>query len=503
MEKNNFREYNQEQLFWANINLDKLLKDDHPARIVNKIIEMLDLESIYNYYSNEGNPSYHPKMMLKILFYGYYCGRMSCRKMWDDVKYKADFIFLSAGQVPNFRTINKFRRIHLKVLPDIFTQIVFLCVKLDMIGFQYLAIDGQSIQASANRHKSRSMAELKKKYEKTKRGLAHLLEKEINEDFTFDQKEKIKNKIEKKLQKLKEWQKRLQKLASAEIAAEKNGEKRKDGSTRKGRRKAKLPEDRKFNLTDEDSNLMQHKDYRILPSYNNQSAVDSLFGVICSIDTKMRTDHAEDLIPLLEEASKNTNGTFVNILADAGFGDYDNYEKFENKQKENFYVPDSKFQATKNNVLPKGKYNQNNFIRKQDKKVICPDNHPMRFRSLIKAKGKNNSNMLHEYKGTYCNECKNHDLCTKTKFRIVTIDMREKYRIKMREKLLSDKGREIYAKRKWIVEAVHGDDQKNRGWIQHHLRGFWKAKAEFTLMRIGSNLRKIVKYKGNEILLMT
>jgi hypothetical protein len=70
----------------------------------------------------------------------------------------------------------------------------------------------------------------------------------------------------------------------------------------------------------------------------------------------------------------------------------------------------------------------------------------------------------------------------------------------MREKLKSDKGREIYMKRQGLIEPVHGDDQKNKGWIQHHLRGFMKATGEFLLMRIATNLALMVKHRGHDIL---
>jgi hypothetical protein len=70
----------------------------------------------------------------------------------------------------------------------------------------------------------------------------------------------------------------------------------------------------------------------------------------------------------------------------------------------------------------------------------------------------------------------------------------------MREKLSSDAGREAYMKRQGASEPVHGDDQKNKGWTQHHLRGLAKARGEFLLIRIATNIAKIIKYRSPEIL---
>ena len=83
--KNNFREYNQKQSFFITVSKNKFLEAGHPAAIIDTIIEHMDLEKLYEYYSSEGNQPYHPKMMLKILFYGYYTGIMSCRTIWDSV----------------------------------------------------------------------------------------------------------------------------------------------------------------------------------------------------------------------------------------------------------------------------------------------------------------------------------------------------------------------------------------------------------------------------------
>ena len=70
----------------------------------------------------------------------------------------------------------------------------------------------------------------------------------------------------------------------------------------------------------------------------------------------------------------------------------------------------------------------------------------------------------------------------------------------MREKLRSDHGHETYMKRQGIVEPIHGDDQKNKGWTQHHLRGKTKAALEFMLVRIATNLGKIVRYRAMRLM---
>lgn len=214
--KCNFRDYDQEQSFFIVVSKQKFLEENHPAVIIDTIIEKLDLTKLYKKYSSEGNPAFHPKMMLKILFYAYYDGIMSARTIWDAVFHRSDFIFLAAGEVPDFRTINRFRLIHLDILPDLFTQIVMLCKELDLIDFKHLAIDGEKIQGNASYRNSKNLNGIKKEYDKITDGLAKLLAKKINEHFTQEIKEKRINRLEKKIENLKSYQKILEVIGDEE-----------------------------------------------------------------------------------------------------------------------------------------------------------------------------------------------------------------------------------------------------------------------------------------------
>ena len=109
---------------------------------------------------------------------------------------------------------------------------------------------------------------------------------------------------------------------------------------------------------------------------------------------------------------------------------------------------------------------------------------------------------MEKYIGPGCGECLLKEKCTKGKQHSVYVDLRERYREMMRKKLSSDKGREIYMKRQGLVVPLHVDDQKNKGWKQHHLRVLEKATVEFILIRIASNLAKIIKYKSDDVFML-
>lgn len=109
----NIRSYNQNQKFLFPPALHDFLPDSHEAHVINDVVEKLNLVSFYDKIPNVGNPSFHPKLMIKILFYGMVEGitssRVLARKCGSDVAY----MYLAAMQRPDFRTICKFRTKHI------------------------------------------------------------------------------------------------------------------------------------------------------------------------------------------------------------------------------------------------------------------------------------------------------------------------------------------------------------------------------------------------------
>ena len=459
-----FKEYNQKQGIFKVIVPDELLDSNDPARIIDKVFKKLDLSKIYEKYQEVGNTAYHPEMMLKVLFYSYYLGIHSCRKMWDALKKRADFIFLSGDQLPDFRTLNDFRLRHIDEIPDIFSQVVMLCESLGMIGFENLAIDGQKIQANANFSKTYNKERFENRYNIVKEGIKKLLVEEIEDKGKEDQKQ-----VKRKLRKLQLEEKKLNKLSG--IFKE-------------------LKSNESLNTTDIDSKSMQHKDNTSKPSYNHQSAVDGKYGVTVSVQTISAPDHADHVLPLVDKAVSATGKTFQNIMADSAFSKYDLLKKVELERDENFFIHDKKEGNFKSGIF-RGKFDISRFELKNEE-LLCPAGKKMHLASENEEK--------RVFWGIGCDKCKLKNECTDGIKRTVTIVHDMKYRNIMREKLSSEEGKIIYQKRQGIVEPTHGDDQKNKSWRQHHLRGLKKAKLEFQLMRIVSNIAKMIRYRTPEIL---
>ena len=144
--------------------IDEYLPDSHLARVVLEIVKQLDLKEIEEKYSHVGQHAYSPEILLSILFYGYAIGIRSSRELAKGCEERLDFMYLSAGTRPSYKTISEFRRKHLKEIKELFKEIVGIGIKLGMVkvGNIKICIDGSKIRANAASKKSKDEQGLKK-----------------------------------------------------------------------------------------------------------------------------------------------------------------------------------------------------------------------------------------------------------------------------------------------------------------------------------------------------
>jgi hypothetical protein len=395
--------------------------------------------------------------------------------MEEGLQVRADYVFLSGDQVPDFRTLNAFRTRHMAELSGLFTQIVMLCSALGMVDFKYLAVDGQKIQANASFRNNIDRTRAKKQLERIRKGMTKLLEQEPNESLSQETIDERKKRLERKEARLE------QTLAVLETFED---------------------EKASVNMVDADAKIMSHKDRRILPSYNQQSAVDGKYGVTCAVSTTQAGDAPGDLFAMVDTAEENTGKTFESVLADSGFSDYETLRAMEDDREETFHVPDKRQEVVDSGETARGEYDKSKFKVSENGAIMtCPQEKAMR---MIREERFDDGHVERMFVGEGCAECPARSACTKSKNgnRHVSYDSREPFRDVMRERLRSPKGREAYRQRQGIVEPNHGHDQKNLGWRQHHLRGLPKATLEFELLRLAGNIGKIARYKAHEFLAM-
>jgi transposase len=148
-----FKDYSPNQILLFPPSLEEMIDPNHPVRVVNQVIDSLDIDPLLKKYKGGGSSSYHPRLMLKILVYGYLTNQYSSRKLEQAVNQNIHFMWLSAMSYPDHNTINRFRSERLKgVLKEVFSQVVLLLVDNGVITMKEAYLDGTKLEANANRY---------------------------------------------------------------------------------------------------------------------------------------------------------------------------------------------------------------------------------------------------------------------------------------------------------------------------------------------------------------
>jgi len=149
----NFKQYNQQQNWLFPPSIEELIPQDHPVRVVNGVIEQLDIEPLIKAYSKDGQPSYHPKMMLRVMVYAYMDNTYSSRKVEKAMRENINFMWLTNKQIADHDTIACVRSQKLKsVFKDIFKQVVLLLAGEGLVTLKEIYTDGTKIESMAGRY---------------------------------------------------------------------------------------------------------------------------------------------------------------------------------------------------------------------------------------------------------------------------------------------------------------------------------------------------------------
>ena len=206
-EKVVFKDYNPKQIMLLPPSLEELIACDHPVRVVNDVVDRIDIQPLLVHYKPGGTSVYHPRMLLKVLIYGYLTNVFSSRKLEAALKENIHFMWLAGMNKPDHNTIARFRSERLKdALKTIFGQIVMLLVEEGLVSIKHFYTDGTKIEAQANKYsfvwgktiqynKTRIAQQLDELWSYTQR----LTEEELAEekpDFEQIDKEKVERTIQ-------------------------------------------------------------------------------------------------------------------------------------------------------------------------------------------------------------------------------------------------------------------------------------------------------------------
>jgi len=504
MAKPLFKSYRQNQIYLFPPSLEDLIAVNHPVRVVSEVIDSIDIDIIIKKYKGGGATSYHPRMLLKILVYGYLNNIYSSRRMEASIKENIYFMWLAGMMQPDHHTINRFRSERLRnILKEVFAQIVLLLVDSGHVSLKEIYTDGSKIESVANRYSFVWGKAIKTSRERIKQQLKELwaytqkLAAEEKDDDTppdFDKidsknvkatiakidavlKDKAVNKdVKQKLNYArKQWPAKLKQYVKQEkILAGRNS----------------------YSKTDPGGTFMRMKeDYmrngQLKPGYNVQISTNNQFVVNYSLHPNP-TD-TKTLIPHLQQHKKLYKSLPEVQVADAGYGSEENYQYLHNQNIEAYIKPTDFDRKQKKNWQP-NPFASDQFLYNAEKDVyLCPVGTAMKNIGQYSKKERGFLKTYTLYKASGCRDCPLRQACHKQKGnRVIHVNHQGRYlKSQAYERLKTEKGIYYRKRRPADVEPVFGNIKYNKNFKRFLLKGIDKTEVEWGLLCIAHNLKKI------------
>ena len=289
--------------------LQEWLPDDHLAYFISDVVEELDLSGVTARYERErrGGPPYHPRMMVKVLLYGYCVGVASSRRIAQRLHEDIAFRVLAANNTPDFRTISDFRKDNLDALSGLFIQVLALCQQAGLVKLGHVALDGTKVKANASKHKAMSYGRMKEREAQLAAEVAELLERAREVDDEEDRRYGKDKRGDELPEELAFREGRLEKIREAMAALEAEAQAAAEQAEAEGGKHPGVPDDKaQRNFTDTESRIIPApggKDF--LQAYNCQAVVDSAHQVIVAARATNQTSDKQQAAAMMEETIDN------------------------------------------------------------------------------------------------------------------------------------------------------------------------------------------------------
>lgn len=449
-----FRRFDPEQVLLLPPSLDEWLPADHLARFIADLVdEHLDLSGFHaDYTEGRGGPPFDPRLMVRVLLFGYTTGIRSSRRLEAACTDVVAFRWLAAGAAPDFRAIARFRKRHLAVLGNVFLQALALCRAAGMVSLGRVALDGTKVRANASRRKAMSYARMTDKEKVLAEEVSAMLldaeridkaeDARFGKDRRGDELPEELRRRETRLARIRQAKADLEAEAAERAAAEAAARARAAGKDEDqvaeragaaGQRAVPRPGAQR-NFTDPDSRIMKTADGSFAQCYNAQAVVDGDHQVIVATELNSNAADSQQLIPMTRATIANTGQAPEQVLADAGYCSAANLDD----------LADMAAETGTEFLIATGRLGHDDPVPAAPRGPI-PKNYTPKQR--------------------------------------------------MARKLRTKTGRAAYARRKAIVEPVFGQISTLQGKYLL-LRGLENARGEWLLLAACHNLRKLHRHLG-------
>jgi transposase len=424
-------------------------------------VPRLDLDLFYASYEMEtrGQPPFDPGLLVCLLLYAYCVGVYSSRKIAQACERNLAFLAIVGDDRPDFRTISDFRKGHLDVFADLFTQVLRLAAEAGLVRLGNLAFDGSKFLGQASRHKAMSYGYLKKEEARLRQEIADMLKQAQDTDAQEDaalgsrRGDELPAELQRREQRLAvieaakgrlEEQARAEAQAERQRRAEAEAERQRTGKKRRGQEPGPLrdvPDDKaQTSFTDPELKVMKQSNKGWDYSGNAQVSVDATCQVIVACFVTAAANDQQQAVPLAQATRDSLGRAGVAWPVDAA----------GQARKVPATADSGYFSAAA--VADLEQLDFDPYLATQRQKHHGPAAAAASLPPDATAKER------------------------------------------MAAKLGTAGGRALYARRKVIVEPVFGQIKGARGFRRFSLRGLEKVNGEWRLVCLTHNLLKVWRY---------
>ena len=509
--KLHFREHINNQLVLFPERIDKDIAPDDPVRLVNAVVDSLDMGRIYSLYYDRGASPYHPRMMLKVIIYGYMNNIYSCRKIENALKRDVHFIWLAGYDQPDHKTINNFRNRVKDEIDNVFTQLVLILAERGFISLEVEYIDGTKIESKANKYTfvwKKTVVRNRAKLQQKIRALLSQIDDAIAQENAA-QDESVEFTPAQLTEICEELQRSLSASPAPESKEDKKARRQREKDIRElGRmgdklgdydgRLEQLGERNSMSKTDKDATFMRMKEDAMnngqtKPGYNLQIATENQFLV----DFGLFPNPGDTLtMPLFLTSFQRRYGRMAStVVADSGYGSEENYQ-FMEENGIRAYVKYNYFHMEQKRAFRDNPFRiENLHYNAEGDYFVCPMGQHMR--RVGTRHEKTESGYVIEqaaYRAQHCQGCPLRPKCYRKKRGNREIEVSHRliaYKQRARENLTSEKGLEHRSRRPIEPEAVFGQMKNNMHYKRFRHFGKDKVTMDFAFFAIAFNIKKM------------
>ena len=508
--KIHFRSHINNQTVLFPQRIDRDIAENDPVRLVNAVVDSLNLENFNRLYKERGRSPYHPRMMLKVIIYAYMSNIYSCRKIEKALLRDVHFIWLAGYEQPDFITINRFRNRVKDEINNVFTQLVLLLAERGLVSLDVEYIDGTKIESKANKYTFVWRGSVEKNRARLMEKIRVLLAQIDNAvaQENADTQEKVEFTPSQLGEICEELRQSLAQSPAPESKEDRRARRKKERELRRleqmgdklGDYDSKLERmggRNSMSKTDPDATFMRMKEDAMnngqtKPGYNLQIGTENQF--ITDFGLFPYTNDTLTLPLFLGSFAERYGRLPDEACADSGYGSEENYRFMEENSVE-AYVKYNYFHKEQKRPFRNDPFRiENLHYNAEQDYYVCPmGQHTTRVGTRHDKSGSGYVAELAVYRAQRCQGCPLRGSCYKGEYpaREIRANHRlNEYKRRTRERLTSERGLEHRSKRPIEPEAVFGQMKFNMAYRRFRHFGKDKVTMDFAFFAIAFNIKK-------------